>query len=116
MDGHVDRIQLQTNGSLYTSGWIWKPDAPHAVIEVHVLFFNTRGQLVFGYPIRASRFRQDVFNHLRATGHPTATGNYGFSYTIPRNALPRGDLMVYLYAVDGSGAHPRLRRVNMWIN
>ena len=86
--------------STFIRGWAWKPDAPNNSVEVHLYIRTSDGKTVFANVAVADIYRPDV----AAAGY--GTGYYGYSIPIDWSTLPKEELQVTLYAVDGSGENP----------
>ncbi|MBP3692612.1 MAG: trypsin-like peptidase domain-containing protein [Clostridia bacterium] len=84
------------------AGWAWKPDAPNSSIQVHIYIRRSNGDVVTIYPVSAGNYRSD----LESLG--MGNGKHGYVYPINWSALPKENLTVEVYAVDGSGHHPRI--------
>lgn len=84
------------------AGWAWKPDAPNSSIQVHIYIRHANGDVITIYPVNAGNYRSD----LESLG--MGNGKHGYVYPINWSALPKENLTVEVYAVDGSGHHPRI--------
>ena len=93
--GNVEYVDQRGIG-----GWVWKPDAPNSAIDVHIYIYKSDNTQVAFYPVTASQPRSD----LASAGY--GNGNHGFSKTIDWSILPKEELRVVAYAVDGSGYNP----------
>ena len=84
------------------SGWVWKPDAPNTPIRAHIYIKRVNGSTINLYSATADIYREDL-----------ASGGYGngchiFVLTMDWDTLPKEELLVEVYAVDGSGVHPKI--------
>ncbi len=91
---------LDSLSSTGVSGWAWKPDAVNSSIQVHLYVRTLDGETVLAKPTIANIYRPDV----AAAGY--GTGYYGYSIPIDWSTLPKEELRVTLYAVDGSNENP----------
>ena len=94
-EGVVDVID-----STRVSGWLWKPSAPDAAIDVHVHINRLNGENIGFYAATASNYRED----LQSLGY--GNGCHGYWINIDWTQYPEEQLQVVLYAVDGSGYNP----------
>ena len=93
---------LDSVNSSRIAGWAWKPDAPNSSIQVHIYIRHANGDVITIYPVNAGNYRSD----LESLG--MGNGKHGYVYPINWSALPKENLTVEVYAVDGSGHHPRI--------
>lgn len=95
--GHVDVVR-----SDQIAGWAWKPDAPDVSIRAHIYIKRANGETASSYSIASGNYRSD----LESLGY--GNGNHGFVLPMDWSTLPEELLTVEVYAVDGSGHHPRI--------
>ena len=96
-EGSVDYVNSSMIG-----GWAWKPDAPDTAIQVHIYIRRADNSLVNLYTVTANGHRED----LASGGY--GNGYHAFALYLNWNTLPKEELLVEVFAVDGSQAHPKL--------
>lgn len=88
--------------SAMIGGWVWKPDAPNVPIRAHIYIKRIDGSTINLYSVTADTYREDL-----------ASGGYGngchvFTLLMDWDAFPKEELLVEVYAVDGSESHPKI--------
>lgn len=98
--GNVDNVS-----STNVRGWIWKPDAPNDVIDMHLYIRNSNNEIVATIFVPSDIYRAD----LEAAGY--GNGRHGFDVPIDWSTLPEENLRLTFYAVDNSDFHPTIYEV-----
>lgn len=93
--GVVDAVD-----STNISGWLWKPSAPNATIDVHIYINRLNGENVGVEATTAGNYREDLLNAGYGNGY------HGYWLDMDWSQYPEENLQVVLYAVDGSGYNP----------
>lgn len=83
-------------------GWAWRSDIPNTQLNVHLYIRKTIETTSKIIGTLASSYRSDLAN----LGY--GNGNHGFVHAMDWSTLPEELLTVEVYAVDGSGHHPRI--------
>lgn len=81
-------------------GWTWKPDAPNVPIQAHIYIYDKGGNLVHAVPVTANQYADYLVKGGKGNGY------HMFNYQINWNNLPKGELTIRIYSVDGSGVNP----------
>lgn len=88
--------------AIQIGGWAWRSDIPNTQLNVHLYIRKTIETTSKIIGTLASSYRSDLAN----LGY--GNGNHGFVHAMDWSTLPEELLTVEVYAVDGSGHHPRI--------